>query len=585
MVGSVFNQEMLLSTRRSRWHYFRWLYAGLLVLEFVLYLFIVSVSQPSSGNGSFTALSIFSSEFTQFFCSQHFLLLLLITPILTAGAITDEKTRGTLQYLLVADLKSWEILLGKLFARSYQGILLFLVGLPLLCFTCGFLGRGYILIPIIILCTLVLLFAIGSLSLLVSVWSKETRDAVIVVYALGLMIVLAFLIPGVRGFLGGIEKFFGGNLSLLDPLSPAMAISDPGELWRRVLGFAVFWSGVGLICLTIAGFSLRWVYFRQLQARQKKPLIRLWRRPPVSNSPITWKERYVEGISPLGVLKRFPIWFGMLVVFAATILGSGWILIYRLPSGESVESLLERIVAGDLAGLLSVFSSMRPSDSAFYQQGLVLLQITGFIVGVRCSGTISKEREKGTWDSLLLTPLSTKEIVRGKLWGIAMACIPFFVAYSLPALFLSLLGGPKSLMWTILWLMATILAVFYVGSAGMWCSARAKSSWRSLLGTLAFIYLGGLVLHCWLMIFTGCFTLLIIAFFLACEYFLRSANIQITQPLAGFWDAYWIAFCLLMAGSFAFISWRLLIGTESRISSMERVRERKIRRRFNRRGR
>ena len=61
------------------------------------------------------------------------LLLLLATPAYTAGAIPDEKTRGTLQYLLAADLTAWEILAGKLLGRIAQVALLALAALPLIC--------------------------------------------------------------------------------------------------------------------------------------------------------------------------------------------------------------------------------------------------------------------------------------------------------------------------------------------------------------------------------------------------------------------------------------------------------------------
>ena len=40
------------------------------------------------------------------------------------------------------------------------------------------------------------------------------------------------------------------------------------------------------------------------------------------------------------------------------------------------------------------------------------------VVGIRCSGAISGERERLTWEALLLTPLETRYLVRGKLRGI-----------------------------------------------------------------------------------------------------------------------------------------------------------------------
>ena len=50
-----------------------------------------------------------------------------------AGALTEEKVSGTLIYQLTSDLTPGEIVLGKLFARLAQVLVLFLTGLPMLC--------------------------------------------------------------------------------------------------------------------------------------------------------------------------------------------------------------------------------------------------------------------------------------------------------------------------------------------------------------------------------------------------------------------------------------------------------------------
>jgi hypothetical protein len=42
----------------------------------------------------------------------------------------------------------------------------------------------------------------------------------------------------------------------------------------------------------------------------------------------------------------------------------------------------------------------------------------------------------------------------------------------------------------------TWLALYFLGAAGLYCSARSHSSWRSLLGTVAIGYGGGAALFC-----------------------------------------------------------------------------------------
>ena len=62
------------------------------------------------------------------------------------------------------------------------------------------------------------------------------------------------------------------------------------------------------------------------------------------------------------------------------------------------------------------------------------------MAGVRSAGTISGERERGTWDLLLLTPVSAAELVGEKFQGIQAACLPWLLAVALPPVAVALLA-------------------------------------------------------------------------------------------------------------------------------------------------
>src|SRR5205814_3834281 len=49
-------------------------------------------------------------------------------------------------------------------------------------------------------------------------------------------------------------------------------------------------------------------------------------------------------------------------------------------------------------------------------------------IGLRAAVAISSERERGTWDGLLTSPLDGGEIVRGKLFGSLHALWPLLLA-------------------------------------------------------------------------------------------------------------------------------------------------------------
>src|SRR5581483_9766362 len=161
-------------------------------------------------------------------------LLLLVTPAFVAGAITDEKRRGTLQYLLTTDLEARHLVVGKLLGRVAQVALLTLAGFPLFFLLAGFAGASPLSLAVALLVLVVPLLSIGAVTVLASVWSRQTRDAVLVLYGMGLGVWLA-----VRGV--------GGPLNYLDPLyvmepawGPVGAVDWP-ELGRRLALSGLVW--------------------------------------------------------------------------------------------------------------------------------------------------------------------------------------------------------------------------------------------------------------------------------------------------------------------------------------------------------
>src|SRR5262245_55381538 len=101
--------ELLHGSRRSRQRVFRYVYDGLLLVEFtVLYLMYLGRTLPAFlGRGQVidpNAASDLLERFVALFVVQQFALLLLVMPAFAAGSVTDEKTGGTLQGLLITGL-------------------------------------------------------------------------------------------------------------------------------------------------------------------------------------------------------------------------------------------------------------------------------------------------------------------------------------------------------------------------------------------------------------------------------------------------------------------------------------------------
>jgi ABC-type transport system involved in multi-copper enzyme maturation permease subunit len=523
MVGSVFRQEMLLGGRRSRLYALRWTYVGWLVLQifflWVSYMilemqhgFAVRGSGQSSALNPASAPGVVGGWFASAFIFQQMILLLMATPAFVAGAITDEKRRGTLQYLLTTSLDTRHIILGKMFGRVAQVGLLTLAGLPLFALMAGFGGVEPATLLIAVVVLLAPMFALSAATILASVLCRQTRDAVLLLYFLGLV-----------GWL--VVALVGGPLQYLDPmyaLDPAWAPwpnIDWPELAVRLSVEVGAWGLLGCICLAVAVWQLRPVYIRELESPVIKPMWYHGERVPIGDDPVRWRERYVERLMPAsfkaflipllllpyglvylvtpksasGRAQRLSLWPGVVLTVLLTTTSSLFILWACLPPTATLPAVMQAVARLDLSRLRSM--TPEGAEGYFLLQGLAVMLFGSFIVGIRCSGAITGERERQTWEAVLLTPMSAKQLVTGKLWGVMGACYWYLLAYAVPAVLLSALGGVGCLGWTALLLAVTVLAMYYMGAVGIWCSARSKTSWRSLLATMGMGYLFGLALY------------------------------------------------------------------------------------------
>jgi hypothetical protein len=116
---------------------------------------------------------------------------------------------------------------------------------------------------------------------------------------------------------------------------------------------------------------------------------------------------------------------------------------------------------------------------------------------------------------------------------------------------------------------ATWLAMFYVGAAGLWCSARSTSSWRSLLGMFAWAYLGGFIVSVALAPVLMSMWIMISLLFILMEQLLtgRISGAGPFDPKALFVSGY-----IMAALSFLLGSWFFLKEAEKRVADFDRTR-------------
>jgi ABC-type transport system involved in multi-copper enzyme maturation permease subunit len=575
MVGPVLHLEMLLGGRRNRLHVLRWIYAGWLV-TMVIYFFLQFQSEEYQKQmlrwqpgGQYvvnkaSAPEVVGARFSESFVRQQMLLVLLLTPAFVAGAITDEKRRGTLQYLMTTDVESRHIVLGKLLGRAGQVGLVLLGGLPLFALLAGFGGVEPATLGILGLALVMPLLGVAAAALLASVWCRQTRDAVLALY-------LVVVVVGLAVYL------IGGPFRLLDPvyvLAPAWGPRgslDLAEAGRRLVPSVLVWGGIALGCGILAAWRLRPIYIRELESI--RPQRDAWYsavRAAVQDDPIRWRERHVEGLAPNPTLRSVPQWLAISAVASLTTLSSLLILYFSLARGTTFDALATALVQLNLPKL----GTLLPDASVgFLIQGLVAILVASLIVGIRCSGSVTGEREKQTWEAVLLTPISARQLIRGKLWGVMGASYWYLLAYAAPAVTLSVLGGPLALTWTILWLGVTVLAMYFVGAAGVYCSVTSRSSWRSLLNTLAIGYVGGGALYAVTSPIIGVLALILILFLAMIDALIKTNMAALCfRHLGTFLRVFFVASCVALVVIFILMS-RLFIARSWRyIADRERTR-------------
>lgn len=457
--------DLSLCTRKRRHHVARLVYAVWLV-GWVFIFYVLTVARYQSFLPPPAALGEFCIRNVQFLLWQQSCLLWIAAPAFAAGAITEEKTRGTILYLLATDLTELEILRDKLASKVVQIGVIALVSLPLILWfgaIVGFRMVQWMALPAL----LIQLIGLVAGGLLASVCCRTTTTAALSVYlGSGLVFVVAWW--NGAGFL--FFPFDVWQQSLFD-----------GEAWQRLLAFAIFWALGALVCFTLSVLLLR--RFCVEHHRPKKARRHL-RRPPVGANPLRWKEHYVNRPLPHGILSgTSPRQLRLLVSFLTIMIGLV-ILWLHLPAGTGLGTMVTLALNRNISGILNVWLTSSPSEGAFAGLGIVVMALSAALVATRTAGSVSSEREQGTWDMLLTAPLEPRQLVRGKLWGIIDITRPYLVAYLLPALLLSALGGPWAAAWIgFLWL-ATWMLMYFVGASGMFCSVQSQTSWRSLLAAL-----------------------------------------------------------------------------------------------------
>jgi ABC-type transport system involved in multi-copper enzyme maturation permease subunit len=427
-----------------------------------------------------------SSNFFTTFSYLQLILVLGLGPAMAAGTIAVERERRTIEYLFASQLSNAEIVLGKLFARLMQVAYLTLVGLPILALAMLMGGIAPESLVMLFLVTLGAIFTVAILSITVSVWSARSREAVVRAYLLVFVwlalppLLLAFNFTLRSTVFGTInEELLATNpfwvfTAVLDLLGRAQA-----DMAWDILGTMA--RNQGIVCLAgviASTLAVRRVHLKQRGEGTKKPRFRFqWLRPRIGDRPMIWKEFFAEpAASKLG-------WLGYILM------GIILLAVLGITAYAFYDNVFERpssFYGRNFEGYLVYTTVMTTILSC----GCLLL------IAARAASSITSEKERDCWISLLSTPLTPGEIVWAKvsgnlyaarwflgllamLWGLAVMLVPIYIGAVL--------------------LQAATFAIlaFFASSMGVLYSLWCKTSMKAMAATVATgIFVGGGYLFC-----------------------------------------------------------------------------------------
>lgn len=403
---------VLSGSRRRRHQTIRSLYLAILIGVAAIGVLITT---SLGGRISLRALAAAGGGVFEIVAMVEIAAICLVTPVFMAGAIEQESSPRTWDLLLATPLSSIGMVLGNLFGRIFFVLSLIVAALPILLILQVFGGvspRSVLISAGIAACTAVV---VGSAAVMLSATRTGGRRAVLAFYAGVIIVMMAtwacdavwrMPIPGALNATGTTWA------TPLNPFLTLQAVLRPAEYVASSQsygpGLAAFWLGhpVAAFAATSGIATILMLSWSILRVRMLGPILghqggvdhATRSHRPVGRNPIAWR---ASSGRPGSWAERVTRWG-----WAFTGIAGGVVLLAMI-GGGLVSLPTARLV---LAAVLIVEVTM------------VALAATAI------AGTaVTREREQGTLDLVLTTPIGPAAYLQGKLLGIVRSLLPLLL--------------------------------------------------------------------------------------------------------------------------------------------------------------
>jgi ABC-type transport system involved in multi-copper enzyme maturation permease subunit len=380
------------------------------------------------------------------------LAVLLLMPIYVAASVQEERDTRTLPILFTTDLSAGEIIRGKWLARVGHVGSILLGGLPILCFVQLWGGIDMPMIAANFCNTACWLCSVAAFSLMMATRSRSMVGSLVKSYV-GLGIAIGCVSCSCVPF-----GFEGGSVLLLLPFA------------ARTDGYMLMGSLAGVLALIHLNGAQAFLLLaaRNLDAQRGEDATQelapesavadpfdfhTKRRrsddlPEIWENAIAWKERY-RNASPLLEfgLPLLLLFFVIYFLIVCSVMMWGLRHAPNPPAKENISFFVPAILVSFGAYIL--------------------------LVAFRMAGSVAREVEQQTLDSLLTLPISRTEILDGKWMGILLRYRLWQLCFAISWPALILFGGAPHIG---LFLFGTLLVhLYFFGMLGAFLSVVCRT--------------------------------------------------------------------------------------------------------------
>jgi ABC-type transport system involved in multi-copper enzyme maturation permease subunit len=406
LIGPVFTREITTSPRGWRQYVMRAIYVGALFGLVITAWLILLGSQNVRSLGD---LARFGSAVFALLAPLQLAMAIAFAALLTTAAVAQEKDRKTLDLLLLTRMTNSELVLGKWLASSLSVFVLIAAAVPLLMLLALLGGVSYGQIFRVVGVTFASAILAGSLGSTIALWRERTFQSL----ALTALLLVMWLIAGEtiasgqlgRGWLGMSAEQWATALSPLRAI--LVAIQPLQEVTPRLAWCGGVVNLFMLLALAAAVALNLWAIAR----------VRVWNPSQEAQPRMTDEqaEKLAAEAAPQAPKSSKEVWDNPIL----------WREICTWAYGKKIVVVriaylvIFAISAAALMGQLGSDSGRQNAMLPELAKPLVPLMVIGLIlVNALAVTSLTNERDLRALDLLLVTDLSPKEIIYGKLGGV-----------------------------------------------------------------------------------------------------------------------------------------------------------------------